>query len=402
MSDRLTDRRSVRLTELQIRRSTPPAAGNVIRYDTEVPGFGLRITAAGARAFVLNYRCDGRERRLTIGTWPAWSATAGRERAKELRRQIDQGIDPLAARSARRGALTVASLAKDYVKRYAEVMKKSWREDDRILRVNVLPGLGAAKAEEVHRRDIVRLLDPIAERAPIMANRTLALLRRLFNWAAERGLLETSPCTHIKAPGREKPCERVLSDQEVRVLWTRLDTARMDRRTAAALRLILVTGQRPGEIRAMHWDEVQGSWWTIPKEKTKNETTHRVPLTALALELLGERGEAFVFPTRGKLGHLGDTALNHACRVNMAHFGIEPWTPHDLRRTAGTRLGELGFNRLVQDKVLNHKDRTVGGIYDRHSYDREKRQALEAWERRLRMIILGVEEPGNVIGMVRP
>jgi integrase len=172
--------------------------------------------------------------------------------------------------------------------------------------------------------------------------------------------------------------------------------------TAAALRLILVTGQRPGEIRAMHWDEVQGAWWTIPNEKTKNETTHRVPLTALALELLGERAEGFVFPTRGKLGHLGDTALNHACRVNMAHFGIEPWTPHDLRRTVGTRLGELGFNRLVQDKVLNHADRTVGGIYDLHSYDREKRQALGAWERRLGMIVLGIEESADVIDLVRP
>jgi hypothetical protein len=142
---------------------------------------------------------------LTIGSWPAWSATAGRERAKELRRQIDQGIDPLAARSARRGALTVASLADDYIERYAKARKRSWREDDRILRVNVLPVLGAAKAEEVHRRDIVRLLDPIAERAPIMANRTLALLRRLFNWAAERGLLEASPAPTSKPRGARSP-----------------------------------------------------------------------------------------------------------------------------------------------------------------------------------------------------
>jgi integrase len=124
---------------------------------------------------------------------------------RELRRQIEQGIDPLAAREARRGALTVATLADDYVKRYAEVMKKSWREDDRILRVNVLPVLGAAKAAEVHRRDIVRLLDPIAERAPIMANRALALLRRLFNWAAERGLLEASPATTSKPRGGRSP-----------------------------------------------------------------------------------------------------------------------------------------------------------------------------------------------------
>jgi integrase len=403
MTDLLMDRRSVRLNESEIRRSKPPAAGNVIRYDTEVPGFGLRVTAAGARSFVLNYRCDGRERRLTIGTWPAWSATAGRERAKELRRQIDQGIDPLAARSARRGALTVATLVKDYIEHYAKAKKHGGREDARILRVNVLPVLGTAKAEEVHRRDIVRLLDPIAKRAPVMANRTLAVVRRLFNNAVERGTLELSPCVRVKPPGgRERSRERTLSNDEVRTLWTRLDTARMDRRTAAAFRLILVTGQRPGEIRAMRWDEIEGAWWTIPSEKTKNETTHRVPLTALALELLGERAEGFVFPTRGKLGHLGDTALNHACRVNMAHFGIEPWTPHDLRRTVGTRLGELGFNRLVQDKVLNHKDRTVGGIYDRHSYDREKRQALGAWERRLGVIVLGVEESADVIDLVRP
>jgi integrase len=401
MTDLVTKRQRVRLTELEIRRIKPPAAGNVVRYDNEVPGFGLRITAAGARSFVLNYRCGGKERRLTIGTWPAWSATAAREKAKELRRQIEQGIDPLAAREARQGALTVASLAKDYIEHHAKVNKRSWQEDERILRVNVLPVLGAAKADGVHRCDIVRLLDPIAERAPIMANRTLAVVRTMFNKAVERGLLDASPCTRMKAPRSEKPRERVLSDDEIRALWTRLDTARMDPRTAAAIRLILATGQRPGEVRAMRWDEVEGAWWTIPSEKAKNKTTHRVPLTALALELLGERGEGFVFPTRGKLGHPGDTALNHACRANLLHFGIEPWTPHDLRRTVGTRLGELGFNRLIQDKIMHHKDHTVGGIYDRHSYDREKRQALEAWERRLRMIILGVEEPGKVIEMAR-
>lgn len=205
MTDLLTNRQRVRLTELEIRRMKPPTADNVVRYDNEVPGFGLRITAAEARSFVLNYRCDGRERRLTIGTWPAWSATAARERAKELRRQIDQGIDPLAAREARRGALTVASLATDYIEHYAKAKKRSWREDARILRVNVLPGLGAANAEEVHRRDIVRLLDPIADRAPIMANRTLAVVRRLFNNAIERGFWRTPPAPTSKLRGVRSP-----------------------------------------------------------------------------------------------------------------------------------------------------------------------------------------------------
>lgn len=392
----MTKDHRVRLTEAEVRRTQPPESGNRIFYDGEVPGFGCRVTAAGARSFVLNYSSRGRERRLTIGSWPAWSVVAARAKAKELRRQIDGGADPLGEKEAREKALTVDGLARDYLDLYAKPKKRSWAADERILTAYVIPAIGRMKVEEVHRRDVAQMLDPIAKRGPVMANRTLACVRKLFNWSVERGLLDASPCTHLKPPGKEHSRDRVLTDEEIRALWLGLDTARMDRTTAAALKLILVTGQRPGEVRGMRWEEVTGSTWTIPAEKSKNGLAHRVPLTALALELLPERATGDVFQAKGRTGPLGETALSHAVRKNGC-LGLAPWTPHDLRRTAATRLGELGVSRVVTDKVLNHVDRTVGAIYDRHQYDGEKRQALAKWERRLRGIIAGELEGGNVV-----
>ena len=174
----------MRLTEANIKKLQAPERGNSITYDDEIPG-GLRVTAANARAFVLGYSINGRKRRMSIGRWPVWTATAARARAKQLRRMIDLGQDPLGKRQARRGEPTFAQIAAEYLKRHA-ARKKSGYRDEAWLRKDVLPEWGPLKASDLRRRDVIRLIEEKAETAPIAANRLLALIRTVFNFAIDR------------------------------------------------------------------------------------------------------------------------------------------------------------------------------------------------------------------------
>jgi integrase len=381
----------MRLNEKTIKELTPPDRANRIHYDSEVPGFGVRITNADARAFVLNYVIHGRERRLTIGSWPSWSATAARARAKELRREIDQGVDPLQDKQEARAASTFAEVAREYLELYA-VKKKSGFRDAEYLRRDVLPHWGNRKASAIRKSDVLELIERKAKYAPTSANRLLACISKVFNWAIyERkdALDTTNPCNKLPAPGgKEKPRERYLEEGEIATFWEGLDSARMSDEVKTALRLILVTSQRPGEVCQIELADLNGDWWTVPGAKAKNGLSHRVPLSELARELLGSRGKParWLFPSPRGSAPIQVNALSRALR-NNGHFGFEKFTAHDLRRTAASYLGRLDVPRFIIGRVLNHVDREITGTYDRYSYDREKRRALERWDRKLRVII---------------
>lgn len=333
-----------------------------------------------------------------------------------------QGIDPstveVHAKAEAREALTVKELADEYIERHAKPRKRSWAEDARILNVDVLPHWGRRKARDITRRDVITLLDEIAERAPIAANRTLAVVRKMFNFAVSRDIVTATPCAQVKAPAPENKRDHVLNDEEIKTLWTFLDTAltpedarkrtrdgkfvktgkpALSSEVKLALKLQLVTGQRKGEIVSIERKEIHGRWWTTPREKAKNKEPHRIYLSDLAMEIPEEArvlaGDlSYVFPAgAGRQGHLGATAPDHALRRSIKDktLKIADCTRHDLRRTAATKMGEAGVSRFVLSKVLNHKDRTVTAIYDRHSYDKEKPQALETWGRKLQAIITG-------------
>jgi integrase len=383
------------------------------RYEEwEGNGFGVRVTPRGVKSFVYLYRFEGKPRRLTLGTYPSITLADAHQAHAEAVKKLEQGIDPGAEAVAERGeerlAPTVATLTDEYLEKWAKPRKRSWREDERILKKDVLPEWGRRKVREITRRDVIRLLDRIVDRgAGIMANRTLATIRKMFNFAVSRDIVPVSPCLAVRSPAQEQRRDRVLTTDEIRALWHGLDGAKMMAEgTKLALKLQLVTGQRKAEIVTAAWEEIDltDKWWTIPPEKAKNKMAHRVPLSPLALELLqaaknitGDSPWIVPSPRAGK--HVTPESIDHALR----RPGLEPlgfsFVPHDLRRTAASHMTGMGISRLVVSKILNHVERGITAVYDRHSYDLEKRQALDAWAHKLKSIIEDVET--NVIPLVR-
>jgi integrase len=401
----------MKLTDMLLRNLKPKVHRYIIWADH---GLGVRVSPKGKKSFVYMYRVDGKARFMTLGDYPKMTLADAHKAHAEARKKVEQGIDPgaeaVVERAEERQAPTVAVLAAEYLEKWAKPRKRSWREDERILKKDVLPEWGRRKAREITRRDVIRLLDGIVDRgAGIMANRTLATIRKMFNFAVSRDIVPVSPCQAVRAPAPEQRRDRVLTADEIRALWHGLEGAkRMAEGTKLALKLQLVTAQRKAEIVSAAWQEIDftDKWWTIPPEKTKNKMAHRVPLSPLALELLQAAkkisGDSpWLFPSLQTARHITPEAVDHALRrAGLEALGFT-FVPHDLRRTAASHMTGMGISRLVVSKILNHVERGVTAVYDRHSYDNEKRQALEAWCYRLHNIIQGAEEEGKVIPLIR-
>jgi len=402
-----------------------PGANKYVRGEGN--GFTIRVMPSGVKTWLYVYAFDDKRRELNLGSYPDVSLETARGRFDEAKKKLKNGIDPVAekeqAAEGRRSAPTVANLVKEYIEKHAKTHKKSWQEDQRCLEKEVLPLWGTRKAADIKKRDVVLLLEGIVERgAPVMANNTLEKIRKMFNFAVERDILEFTPCYGVKKPTKKEHKDRVLTDKEIVTAWNGLDTAAMTGEMKRALKLILVTAQRPGEVIGLHSNEIEGDWWTIPAERSKNGKAHRVFLTPTAKELIGDK-KGFIFESPRPIKRTGqeDTpkpmdvnAVAYAVRRNLEDpkqngkdaetevtnkIVMESWTPHDLRRTAATNLSALGYTDEVIDAVLNHVKKGVVAIYNRHKYDLEKQKALESWERKLNRIIHGME--GKVIPMSR-
>ena len=356
-------------------------------------GFGVRVSAQGRKSWVLRYRANGRQRRLTLGTFPSLGLAAARAAARRALGDVAHGTDPATAKQAEQRAGTFRELADLYLEKHAKKRKRSWRGDERILNVELLPVLGATRAKEVTRREIRELVEAIADRgAPIVANRTLALVRKVFNFGLDQEFegLEGNPCVRITPPGVEQRRDRVLTPDEIKKVWEALDE--QDVLIAATFRLRLLTAQRGGEVLGMRGDEIDLSegWWTIPAERSKNKLTHRVPLSQPVITILTglpRTTSSWVFPA--------PIAKNQPIRYTakaMARLrersGVD-FVGHDLRRTAASLMASAGVNRIVIGKILNHAEPGVTAVYDRHSYDAEKRAALDAWGSRVKHIVAG-------------
>jgi integrase len=374
-------------------------------------GLGVRVTPNGVKTFIFKYRFDGKVRWMTLGTYPELTLADAHEAHADAWKVLRQGVNPgakaITERKEERDAPTMAALADEYLEKWAKPRKRSWREDARILQKDVLPAWGHRKAKDITRRNVIGLLDDIVDRgAGIMANRTLATIRKMFNFAVSRDIVAVSPCLAVSAPAPEQRRDRVLTTDEIRALWHGLAGAKMAEGTKFALKLQLVTAQRKVEIVSATWEEIDftDKWWTIPPEKAKNKMAHRVPLSPLALELLQAAknivGDSpWIFPSPQTDRHITPEAVDHAIRRHgLEHLGFTFWV-HDLRRSAASHMTGMGISRLVVSKILNHVERGITAVYDRHNYDKEKRQALEAWGRKLQAIVEGAET--NVIPMVR-
>jgi integrase len=366
--------------------------------DTEIPGFGIRVMQSGTKTFIMTYRdAQHRQHRINIGRYGAIHIEDARDAAHRMWEKNQPGHDPLADRKREAEQVTFAELAEEYIARRCSE-KDSGHEDARIIKRDLLKPWGSTLARDVTRRDVMDLTDGIKKRGGVMANRTLAVVRRLYNWGIDHELVEMNPAARMKPRVKEQSRDRVLTSKEIKAFWNNLDKLPAQPAVRAALRLILVTAQRPGEIVNLEWSEINqdedgATWWTIPSRKSKNNLSHRVPLSGLAIEVLEtmpRKDAGFVFASSHN-GAKGVTrhALSKALNVNQELMSIEDFHPHDLRRSAASYMTGMGISRLVVSKILNHVETGITAVYDRHAYDAEKRTALESWAVKLGDILEG-------------
>jgi integrase len=413
-----------RFTDAQL-KGMNPASKLYKRYEAGGQGLGIRVEPTGTKTFFLEYRSpvDGCRRDVTIGRFIGKSSPAikmslatARLRAELAKEKIRNGVDPSLERKkiklSDRDAFTVEELTTEYLEKHAKPNKRSWRKDKQMIERDIIPAWGNIKAKDIVRRDIVLLLDDImARNAPCMANRILSLISGIFSFAVKRDILMASPCVGIDKRHQEMPRERVLTENEIMKFWRGLDESSMNERLQLALMLVLVTAQRKGEVATAEWSEVdlESGWWIIPPEKTKNKKRHRVSLSPLALKLFKSakrlaRSSKWVFPSPkpSRAGeHIGEEGISRAVKANLDIFDVDPFTPHDLRRTAATQISILGTPRLVIEKILNHSDGGVTAIYDRNSYDKEKKEAMKQWAGKLASIISGKKETEAIVEFTR-
>ena len=414
---------TIKFTAAVVERLKAEPGKRVDYFDAALPGLSLRVTGPrgvrkhSAKTWSVLYRVAGHAklRRLTIGSAEVHSLAEARERALATLKAAAAGNDPGAEKKEERSKRpdTIENVAADFVEIY---LKKKGRAESYVRGTestfdnHVIPRWRGRDIKSITRRDVVELLDEIANKAkpakkgsrkkgvavggPIAANRTLAAIRKMFNWALQRGILETSPVVRMELPGAEKRRERILSEDEIKELWPLL--CKTGYPFGDFLQMALVTGQRRDEVASMQWKHIdlREKLWMIPSEGTKAGRTHLVPLSDFALELLNKvpRIGEYVFTTKGdrpisgyskSKARLDDLIaaerVKRAAENDQEVISFPAWTIHDLRRTMATNLGKLGVSRFIVERILNHADRSVTGIYDRHEYNLEKKAALDLW-----------------------
>jgi integrase len=384
-----------RLTELTVRKAKP---GMV--WDTLQRGLALRVQPTGHRSWVVVYSRQGRARWLHLGAADAIGLADARVMAAEAMLAVAKGKDPAAERKAQRGAGTFAELADKYITHHAQKHNKSWRQADALVRRFALPRWGKLQASSITRGDVKAMMTRIE--APIVANQTLAAVSAIFSWGMREELVTANPCKLVERnPIRSR--ERILSESELPTFWQAFDGADI---AGTALKAILLTGQRPGEVAHMRREHIRDGWWEMPGELapalrwpgTKNGESHRVWLSAPVLKLIGADDTGFVFAgARGApVKHL-DVTMREIC----AKLGLdEKATPHDLRRTFSTTVTSLGFGRDALNRVTNHKDGGIASVYDRHGYADENKRVMEATAAKIMTLVEGRVGGENVVQFI--
>src|SRR5215831_4709442 len=333
---------TVRLTDAFIRRLEAPANSNRITYDSAVTGFGARVTAAGARSYVLTYvvRGSGRQRRYTIGGCDRWTATDARAEARRLKALIDQGGDPLADIEDERAAPTIADLVARFQEEHFPRLRKLSADDyERLLRNYVLPHFSKhRKVADITFADVDALHRKITKTgATYQANRVVAMLSKMFSLAIRWGWRESNPCRSIER-NKEHARQRYLASDELARLVEALAKF-PDRDIADAIRLLLLTGARRNEVLTMRWEDLNlaKGTWSKPPSYTKQGRPHTVPLSAPACVLLADRmarrkaDGKYVFPGNGSRQHLVN--VWHAFRRLCKSAAVEGLRIHDLRHS---------------------------------------------------------------------
>lgn len=439
--------------------------------DGLLPGLYLVVQPSGSKSWAIRYRHGGKPRKLVLGPLapkldgpepdPVVDAPLTLAGARQLARaklqEVAAGFDPAAGkqhmkRAARSGDQAIRGdfevVARRFIERYAKPKNRSWAETARLLGLipdpsaaedtegNPIPiekrplavknGVCAAwrgrRVQDISRRDVVELLDGLVDRgAPIVANRTLSAVRKLFNWCVERSIIETNPAAGVRPPAPNRQRDRVLDDDELRAVWRASDS--IGHPFGPLVKVLILTGQRREEVAGMRWSEVvldgDAPLWTIPRVRMKKDKAHEVPLSPEVVAILDKLpkvvGNDFVFGTTGRTPPSGlskakvrlDAAVLAAARKAAAAAGedpekvkaMQPWVYHDFRRTMASGMARLGINLPVVEKVLAHESGSFAGIvgvYQRHGFTAEKRLALDAWGKHV-LGLVGEIDISNVI-----
>jgi integrase len=386
-----------KLTPLLVQRLRPKARAYLL-WDTSQRGLALRVQPTGHRVFMLVYRHHGRPRWFHIGAADDIGLSDARKLAAEIMLRVIRGEDPAADRRAQRGVGTFADLADRYLEQYAKRHNKSWKPSDAMVRRCLLPRWGKLQVNTITRADVKAIIASLAA-TPVLANQVLAAASVIFSWAVKEELVTTNPCRGVER-NKTNSRERILDDREIQPFWSAFDAAGM---AGAALKIGLLTGQRPGEVAHMRREHVVDGWWTMPGKPdpktewpgTKNGQTHRVWLPAAAQAIIAElssSSEATGFVFDGGRHAMG-AAMRSICRA----LGAERITPHDLRRTHGSTITALGFGRDAMNRVQNHKEGGIGDVYDRHEYAAENKRVMESTATHLLELAQGNAAPSNVV-----
>jgi integrase len=391
-----------KLTDAFLRNLKPPATGQVEYWDALTPGFGVRVSYGGRKAFQALTRIDGRLQRFTLGSYPKMALVDARDQAKRIIKDAAKGVSPKdrdaeerrKAQTARRN--TFASVAEEFMADHAKSLRTK-DEMQRMINVDLLPAWGDKPIASITRADAKTLIREKARNAPIAANRLVSLISKIFSWALDEEIIQASPAVRLRRPAEENERERSLTDDEIKTLWPVFTS--MGYPFGHGLKFLLVTGQRRGEVGGMKWSEIDGDGWKLPGERAKSKQGHRVPLSTLALEILEQCpriGDYIFMSGRGAEPLEGWDGAKRRADSYLAK-PIEHWRIHDLRRTMATQMRSLGVDRLVVSKLLNHAESGITKTYDRYAADPEKAAAMERWSDKLKEIISGVKSERVVL-----
>lgn len=388
--------------------ATNPGAGEVNLWDDRIAGFGLKVTPAGAKSYLFQYRLGGRAgrtRRYSIGKHGSITPEAARKEAERLATLVRQGVDPQQEKQeAARKAVDLAF--KPYAARFVEDClkvrwKASYRDGEALLNRYAVPILGNKPLHEIGRADIRAVLNPVRRKVATARN-LFAVLRRLFRWAVNEGDIVLSPITGMEPPPLPTRRDRALSDAELRLVW--LAGEKLGYPFGPLFRLLAITGQRLEEVSGLVWGELDkaSTTWALPADRAKNGNASQVPLSALAVAELdalakrtGRRAKdwprtGFVFSTTGETSVSGHSRAKRRLDREVAALAareeyqavIAPWRLHDLRRTLATGMQRLGVRFEVTEAILNHVSGAksgVAGVYQLHDWAPEKKTALQSW-----------------------
>jgi integrase len=363
--------------------------GRRLVHDTKIAGFACACYASGRKVYKVLYPCAGKTRWYTLGRADAINLKDARRLASKVLLQVAGGEDPQAQRQAQRSQGTFQELTTLYIE-HAKKKNKSWKQTDNHIQRYLLPRWGKLQAKAVTRADAKAMLAGI--KAPVLANQVLAAASSIFTFGIREEIVTSNPCLLVeKNPTKSR--ERILSDAEIPKFWTAFDEA--GPLAGTALKLLLLLGQRPGEIRFMHRSHISDGWWSLPGSPdpaikwpgTKNSLNHRIWIPQRALELLAEiDGEGSIF---------GGLRISDCMQKICADLGVERCTPHDLRRSNGTMITRLGFGRDAMNRIQNHVDGGISSIYDRHQYAEENKKIMETVASKI-MALVGGDEGKNV------